>query len=117
MKPYQCASAGRFAGAVGLKCFLVGFLVIAALVKPLAAENKRKKAPPPATTALVTLSSDPLTLSGLDHFYNMEYDKAIQDLTLAFQQHPDDPFAANHLLSAYLFRELYRTGALDTELY
>jgi len=31
--------------------------------------------------------------------------------------HPEDPFAVNHLLSAVLYRELYRVGALDTGLY
>ena len=61
--------------------------------------------------------SSPLARSGFEHFYNMEYDKAIRDFTLDMQQHPDDPAAVNHLLSAVLFKELYRIGALDTELY
>jgi hypothetical protein len=61
--------------------------------------------------------SSPLGRSGLDHFYNMEYDRAIHDFELDAQQHLDDPFAANHLLSAVVFKELYRVGALDTELY
>jgi len=30
------------------------------------------------------------------------------------RRHPDDPFAVNHLLTAVLFRELYRMGALNT---
>jgi hypothetical protein len=47
----------------------------------------------------------------------MEYDRAVRDFTLDAQQRPDDPFAANHLLTAVLFKELYRVGALDTELY
>ena len=33
------------------------------------------------------------------------------------QAHPDDPFAVNHLLSAVIFKELLRIGALDTEAY
>jgi hypothetical protein len=47
----------------------------------------------------------------------MEYDKAIRDFSLDAQKRPDDPFAANHLLTAIVFKELYRIGALDTELY
>jgi tetratricopeptide (TPR) repeat protein len=63
------------------------------------------------------LASDAVSRSGLDHFYNMEYDKAIHDFELAVQARPDDPFAANRLLTAVVFKELYRIGALDTELY
>ena len=33
------------------------------------------------------------------------------------KEHPDDPFAVNHLLTSVVFKELYRIGALDTELY
>ncbi len=117
MKPYQSANRGCFGRRVLLKCLLVGVVVTGCLTSPLLAEKKDKKAPPQPSTGLVTLGNDPLTVSGFDHFYNMEYDKAIHDFTLAFQQHPDDPFAANHLLSGYVFRELYRIGALDTELY
>ena len=32
-------------------------------------------------------------------------------------RHPDDPFAVNHLLTAILFRELYRMGVLNTGEY
>jgi len=55
--------------------------------------------------------------NGFNHFYNMEYDAAIQDFELAQQAYPDDPFAVNHLLQAILVRELYRERALDAELY
>ena len=39
------------------------------------------------------------------------------DFEVALQAHPDDPFAVNHLLSAVIFKELLRIGALDTEAY
>lgn len=58
-----------------------------------------------------------LTKSGLDRYYMMDYDGAIRDFERAAAARPDDPFAVNHLLSAVLFRELYRAGALDTSLY
>jgi hypothetical protein len=61
--------------------------------------------------------NDANTRKGFDHFYNLEYDKAIHELEAAQQAHPDDPFAVNHVLAAVIFRELYRIGALDTEAY
>lgn len=60
---------------------------------------------------------DPHTKAGFEHFYNLEYDKAIHEFELALQGHPDDAFAVNHLLSGVMFKELYRIGALDSELY
>lgn len=57
------------------------------------------------------------TRQGFAHFYNLEYDQAIRQFEIAVQQHPDDAFTLNHLLSAVLFKELYRIGALDSELY
>ena len=58
-----------------------------------------------------------LTQSGFDRYYRMDYDGAILDFERAAAARPGDPFAVNHLLSAVLFRELYRAGALDTSLY
>jgi tetratricopeptide (TPR) repeat protein len=60
---------------------------------------------------------DNYTRSGFDDFYNQEYDKAIHQFELSLQAHPDDPFAVNHLLSGVMFKEMYRIGALDSELY
>src|ERR1700691_1101739 len=61
--------------------------------------------------------NDANTRKGFDHFYNLDYDKAIRDFEAALQAHPNDPFAVNHLLDAVVFKELYRIGALDTEAY
>lgn len=58
-----------------------------------------------------------LTQSGFDCYYMMDYNGAIRDFERAAAATPQDPFAANHLLSAVMFRELYRAGALDTSLY
>ena len=60
-------------------------------------------------------SNDANTRKGFDHFYSLEYDKAIRDFEAAEQAHPDDPFPANHVLGAVIFKELFRIGALDTE--
>lgn len=54
---------------------------------------------------------------GFDFFYNMEYDKAIHEFETLRKDNPDDPFATNYLLSAVIFKELYRIGALNTESY
>jgi len=60
---------------------------------------------------------DPVNASAFDHFYNLEYDRAVQQFGEVLQRHPDDPFAVNHLLTAVLFRELYRMGVLNTGEY
>src|SRR5580700_5838914 len=63
------------------------------------------------------VDNDANTRKGFDHFYNLEYDKAIHEFEAAQQAHPNDPFAVNHTLAAVIFKELYRIGALDTESY
>lgn len=61
--------------------------------------------------------NDPLNRVAFDHFYNLDYDRAVSDFDQVLQRHPDDPFAVNHFLTAVLFRELYRMGALNTGEY
>jgi tetratricopeptide (TPR) repeat protein len=60
---------------------------------------------------------DPLNLTAFNHFYNLDYDRAVQEFEQILGRHPDDPFAINHLLTATLFRELYRMGVLNTGEY
>ncbi|MFB3917060.1 MAG: hypothetical protein ACE14M_10040 [Terriglobales bacterium] len=109
MKPYR----SRFRLAV---CYCVIFLVT--VVMPAAARKKTPaKSTQSAAASSARLATDPVTRSGFERFYNMEYDKAVQDFEKSLKAHPDDPFAANHLLSAVLFKELYRIGALDSEMY
>lgn len=61
--------------------------------------------------------NDALTRSGFDHFYNLDYEHAVHDFELEAKAHPNDPFVLNHLLTAVLFRELYRMGLMDTSAY
>jgi len=71
-------------------------------------------------TAAVASDSQPLdtlTTSGLDHFYNMDYDRSIQDFEKVVEKHPGDAMALNHLLNAVLIRELYDIGAMNTGEY
>jgi hypothetical protein len=60
---------------------------------------------------------DPQNLIAFNHFYNLDYDPAVQEFEQVLARHPDDPFAVNHLLTATLFRELYRMGVLNTGEY
>ena len=58
--------------------------------------------------------ADPLNQAAFEHYYNLDYDAAIQDFERIVARHPNDPFALNHLLSAIQMRELYRMGAMNT---
>jgi tetratricopeptide (TPR) repeat protein len=60
---------------------------------------------------------DPLNAVAFDRFYNLDYDRAVQGFERLADKYPDDPFAINHLLTGVLFRELYRTGALNSGEY
>ena len=60
---------------------------------------------------------DALNPAAFEHFYDMDYEHSIQEFTQISQRHPGDPNALNHLLTAVLFRELYRIGALNAGEY
>jgi len=68
-----------------------------------------------ATTPL--RPADPLNQAAYEHYYNLDYDAAIQDFERILARHTNDPFAVNHLLSAIQVRELYRMGAMNTGEY
>ncbi|HEY2019187.1 MAG TPA: tetratricopeptide repeat protein [Bryobacteraceae bacterium] len=53
---------------------------------------------------------------GYDHFYNLEYEQAIADFGRAVALHPDDPEMHNHLAQTIVVEEMYRNGALESEL-
>jgi tetratricopeptide (TPR) repeat protein len=111
MKPYRSRSWIAVTYCVALIFQLV------TIISPGIA-SKRNTAPKPATPSVyLRAANDPLTRTAMEHFYNMEYDKAIQKFEQVVVQHPEDPFAVNHLASSIMWRELYRIGALDTELY
>ena len=83
---------------------------------PAYAQNPAK-APPKTSEKLTFRPDDPLNAQAFDHFYNMDYDRSIQEFDQVLKRHPDDPFAVNHLLIAVLFQELYRIGAMNTSEY
>jgi tetratricopeptide (TPR) repeat protein len=62
------------------------------------------------------LAADTLVEQGFDHFYNLEYDEALADFDRAIAQQPDSPDLHNHAAETIVFREMYRDGALESEL-
>src|SRR5580700_2739333 len=85
----------------------------------LSQQNAQGKATPPVSSGVSfsDTAHDPLIAVASDHFYNMDYDVAIQDYGRILDRHPDDPSAVNHLLSTVLMRELYRMGAMNSGEY
>ncbi len=84
--------------------------LIAALLLVLAPAGLA--ADPAGSTAL--RPPDPLNQAAFEHYYNLDYDAAIQDFERIAARHPSDPLALNHLLSTIQMRELYRMGAMNT---
>ncbi len=54
---------------------------------------------------------------GHDHYFNLEYDEAIEDYRRLLAAHPDDLGAHNHMATAVLFKELLRLGMLETSAF
>jgi len=54
--------------------------------------------------------------SGWDHFYNLEFDQALEDFQKASAQDPNDLNAHNHIAQTIMFRLMHRAGALESEL-
>ncbi len=91
-------------GALSLACLAAGAL----LAQQPSSSPDTVAGSPPETS---------LARTGFDHFYNLDYERAIRDFETDLKAHPDDPFAINHLLTARLVHELYRMGVLDTAYY
>ncbi|MGH9615044.1 MAG: tetratricopeptide repeat protein, partial [Bryobacteraceae bacterium] len=54
--------------------------------------------------------------SGFDHFYNLEYDQALVDFHREIERQPNDPDGYNHAAQSILYRGMFRSGALESEL-
>ena len=117
MKPYCSLRLLRRVAPLILIFALVAVPGLAPAKNPKHVEPK-KPAPTVLPQQIVRYHfDDPHTRAGFDHFYNLEYDKAIKEFETALEAHPDDAFAVNHVLTGVLFKEMYRIGALDSELY
>jgi tetratricopeptide (TPR) repeat protein len=53
---------------------------------------------------------------GFTHFYNLEYDQAVAVFERAIAQNAGLPDLHNHLAQTLIFREMFRNGALESEL-
>jgi tetratricopeptide (TPR) repeat protein len=69
-----------------------------------------------ALIAATLFAADAAVERGFDHFYNLEYDRAIGVFRRAIAESPGSPDLHNHLAQTLVFREMYRNGALESEL-
>jgi tetratricopeptide (TPR) repeat protein len=63
------------------------------------------------------LNLDPLVRQAYQRFYILDYDGALSRFEKIQTQNPTSPLAADYVLDAVIFRELYRLDLLDTTLY
>ncbi len=54
---------------------------------------------------------------GHDHYFNLEYDAAIEDYRRLLAAEPSDLGARNHMATALLYKELLRLGMLETSAF
>lgn len=66
--------------------------------------------------AAVGLAEESPLSKGFQHFYNLQYDDSIADFTRQVAEQPGEPAGYNHLAQAILFRDMFRAGALESEL-
>jgi len=64
----------------------------------------------------VLRAQDPLAAPGFEYFYNLEYPEALAAFRAEAAQHPDSPDAQNHIAQTILYREMFHSGALESEL-
>ncbi len=53
---------------------------------------------------------------GFDHFYNLEFPEAIAAFEKVAAAYPDSPLPQNGIAQSVLYREMFRNGALESEL-
>ena len=90
------------------RCLPILLLLLSA--STVAAASQAPSTPAPSHG----VQHDPQSEAAFDHFYNMEYDRAIPELEKIVEKSPNDPLAVNHLLTAVLMRDLYETGGMNT---
>ncbi len=65
---------------------------------------------------LAPAAQDAAIERAFDHFYNLEYDEALADFRGAVVAHPDRADLRNNVAQALLYREMFRNGALESEM-
>ncbi|HUD98407.1 MAG TPA: tetratricopeptide repeat protein [Bryobacteraceae bacterium] len=71
---------------------------------------------PAAVAFAVRLYAGSLVDDGYEHFYNLEFDRALADFEQAIAKDPNNPDLHNHAAETVVFAEMYRDGALESEL-
>ena len=104
--------ASRLVPRGAASCFVIWLLLLPQTIAQTAAVARI-----PAVSMVASPAHDPLVDAAFEHFYNMDYDRSIQEFDKLLDRHPNDPSAVNHLLTATLLRELYRMGAMNTGEY
>ena len=90
-------------------CFRPGVLFIGLVCCAFAVSQT-----PSASKSAHAAPHDPQTDAAFERFYNMDYDRAEQELEKIVEKRPNDPYALNHLLTAVLMHDLYDTGSMNT---
>jgi Protein of unknown function (DUF3808) len=99
-------------------CRALPCLAVLCLTFPHAAGQSRAAAASgPGSAAAVASEHDPQVDAAFDHFYNLDYDRSIQEFERVLERRPADASAVNHLLTTILVRELYRMGAMNSGEY
>lgn len=75
-----------------------------------------------ATAGNPAVHTDPINLTpevraAHDHFYNMDYERALKAFEAIQRAHPDNPMAVDYVQMTLIFRELYHQDLLDTTYY
>jgi tetratricopeptide (TPR) repeat protein len=68
------------------------------------------------TLAARTQDSDPVSIA-IDHYRNLEYEAAKQQLRGWLDTHPTDLRASNYLATATLYNEMFDRGVLESSVY
>jgi len=61
--------------------------------------------------------SRPPAAQGFDHFYNLEYDEAIRVFEQLRDADPRNAYAHHRVALAYFYKQLYRAGVLEGDLF
>src|SRR5580704_14160846 len=101
----------RLVGEKAVCCLVIFCLLCAHAVAQAAGQSAHPSA------VANSAEHDPQVEAAFGHFYNLEYDRAIQEFEKVMDRHPGDPSAVNHLLTTVLMRELYRMGAMNSGEY
>ena len=64
----------------------------------------------------LAIAQDPLAEPGFVHFYNLEFEEALTAFQAETAQLPDSADAYNHIAQTILYREMFRSGALESQL-